>query len=147
MKYEAAKAFIAETLLDQGLHSDAAVNLLLMIAAHESGGFKYRRQIGGGPALGVFQMEPPTHDDVWRRSRSIKRNAERCGFTQDSKRLEYDDKYAVFVARHRLMLDPNPLPATLKDMAEWCKREWNGPGKATPEKYLADLKAWQDGRI
>jgi len=147
MKYEAAKAFIAETLLDQGLHSDAAVNLLLMIAAHESGGFKYRRQIGGGPALGVFQMEPPTHDDIWRRSRSIKRNAERCGFTQDSKRLEHDDKYAVFVARHRLMLDPNPLPPTLSDMAAWCKREWNGSGKATAEKYLADLKAWQDGRI
>ncbi len=121
--------------------------LMLMIAAHESLGFKFRRQIGGGPALGVFQMEPPTHDDTWRRSRSIMRNAKRCGYTQDAKRLETDDRYAVFVARHRIMLDPKPIPTTPQAMAEWCKRNWNGDGEATPEEYLRDYNLWEDGKL
>ncbi len=147
MTYQQAKAFIAEALLDQGLHSDAAAELMLMIAAHESLGFKFRRQIGGGPALGVFQMEPPTHEDTWRRSRSIMRNAKRCGYTQDAKRLETDDRYAIFVARHRIMLDPKPIPTTPQAMAEWCKHEWNGNGKATPEEYLRDYNLWKDGKL
>jgi len=147
MKYSQAKAFTAETMLDQGIHSDAALNMLLMIAAHESLGFKFRRQIGGGPALGVFQMEPPTHDDVWRRSRSIMRNAKRCGYTQDSKRLATDDKYAIFMARHKLMLDPAPLPTELQAMAQWCKKHWNGDGEAKPEEYLRDYQLWQDGEL
>ena len=147
MTYQQAKAFIAEALLDFGLHSDHAVELMLMIAAHESLGFKFRRQIGGGPALGVFQMEPPTHDDIWRRSRSIQRNAKRAGFTQNARRLTDDDRYAVFMARHRLMLDPRPIPTALQAMADWCKREWNGDGKATPEEYLRDYNLWREGKL
>jgi hypothetical protein len=147
MKYSQAKAFITETLLEQRLHSYSAVELMLMIAGHESLGFKFRHQIGGGPALGPFQIEPPTHDDIWRRSRSIHRNAKRAGYTQDSKRLATDDKYSVFMARHRIMLDPKPIPTTLQAMADWCKREWNGDGKATPEEYLRDYNLWKDGKL
>ena len=36
----------------------AAVQLLSMIAAHESGGFRYVKQMGNGPAKGLLQMEP-----------------------------------------------------------------------------------------
>ena len=44
--------------------SEASTNLLCMVAAHESGGFKYCRQIGG-PAVSIFQMEPATFYDVF----------------------------------------------------------------------------------
>jgi hypothetical protein len=33
-------------------------------AAQESQ-LEYTRQIGGGPALGYFQMKPETHDGCW----------------------------------------------------------------------------------
>jgi hypothetical protein len=46
--------------------SDAAVNLLLLTWATESQGGKYIKQLGGGPALSVFQMERDTHDDHWK---------------------------------------------------------------------------------
>ena len=148
MTYQHFKHTTTESLLDWGLHSDKAVELLAMICAHESLGGKHRRQIGGGPALGIFQIEPIAHDDVWRRSRSIRRNAARYGVTQDINQLVESDRYSVFVARHILMLDPEPLPQTPQAMAEWCKRRWNTEaGKATVEKYLNDWQAWRDGRL
>ena len=46
-------------------YSTAAVELLLGTAIVESG-LTYLRQLGRGPALGVYQMEPATYNDIWR---------------------------------------------------------------------------------
>lgn len=46
------------------LHSVAAENLVLGTALHESH-LEYLKQLGKGPALGVYQMEPVTHNDLW----------------------------------------------------------------------------------
>lgn len=51
-------------LLD--LYSPAASNLLLGTALVESG-LEHRKQIGGGPARGLFQIEPNTFHDVYGR--------------------------------------------------------------------------------
>jgi hypothetical protein len=147
MKYSDFKALCAEALLDWGLHSDHCVELLAMLAAHESLGGKHRRQIGGGPALGIFQIEPVTHNSVWDNSDTIKSRAARFGIKEDVSRLETDDRYSIFVARHYLAMDVNPLPKTPEAMAQYCKSYWNRTGKATPEKYLNDYRAWQDGRL
>jgi hypothetical protein len=147
MKYSDFKALCAEALLDWGLHSDHCVELLAMIAAHESLGGKHRRQIGGGPALGLFQIEPVTHNSVWDHSDTIKSRAARFGIKEDVSRLETDDRYSIWVARHYLAMDVNPLPKTPEAMAAYCKSYWNRTGKATPEKYLNDYRAWQDGRL
>jgi hypothetical protein len=47
--------------------TQAAENLVLGTAAHESGGFAHRVQIGGGPARGLFQMEQATFRDLYDR--------------------------------------------------------------------------------
>ncbi len=49
-----------------GAGNPRAIELLLGIAAHEStiAGVTYLKQ-QGGPALGIYQVEPATHDDVW----------------------------------------------------------------------------------
>jgi hypothetical protein len=146
MKYTDFKHFCTETLLDWGLHSDHCVELLAMIAAHESLGGKYRKQIGG-PALGLFQIEPVTHNSVWDHSDSIRARAKRHGITEDVSKLESDDRYSIWVARHYLAQDPNPLPKTPEAMAAYCKSYWNRTGKATPEKYMNDWCRWRDGRI
>ena len=147
MTYQQFKALCAEALLDWGLHSDHCVELLAMIAAHESLGGKHRRQIGGGPALGIFQIEPVTHNSIWDNSDTIKSRAARFGIKEDVNRLEADDRYSIWVARHYLAMDVNPLPKTPEAMAAYCKSYWNRTGKATPEKYLNDYRAWQDGRL
>ena len=46
------------------LDSVAAQELLLGTAVQESR-ITYLRQLGNGPALGLFQMEPATHNDIW----------------------------------------------------------------------------------
>jgi len=147
MNYTAAKYQFTEWLLEWGLHSDAAVELLLMICAHESLGGKHRRQFGGGPALGIFQIEPPTHNSIWDHSDSIRARAKRYDITEDVRKLEFDDKYSVWVVRHYLLMDKNPIPKTPEQMAQYCKSYWNRTGKATPEKYLADWEAWKNGRL
>ena len=48
-----------------GLCSPAAVNLMTGTALAESRA-AYLHQLGGGPALGLWQMEPETHDDCWK---------------------------------------------------------------------------------
>jgi hypothetical protein len=40
------------------------VNQILGTAAVESDFFAYSHQVGGGPALGYFQCEPPTRQDI-----------------------------------------------------------------------------------
>lgn len=54
---------VQPTLSAMGASSQAAVNLLTGTALAESS-LTYIAQIGG-PALGLFQMEPATHDDCW----------------------------------------------------------------------------------
>ena len=53
-------------LLWPGASREAAVNLLVGIAAHEStiGGKTHLKQVRG-PALGIYQIEPATHADTW----------------------------------------------------------------------------------
>lgn len=48
-----------------GIHSPAAEELVLGTALQESR-LQYIKQLGNGPALGFFQMEPATHEDIWK---------------------------------------------------------------------------------
>lgn len=56
---------VRPTLQALSLWSPTAENLVLGTGIVESR-CKYLKQIGKGPALGIFQMEPFTHNDIWR---------------------------------------------------------------------------------
>ena len=127
---------IAETLNEMNRYSPEAVELLFMIAAHESKLGKYRRQIGGGPALGIYQIEPVTHDSIWDNCDSIYMLAKQMNIVRNVDALVNDDRYSTFVARCYLLMDKKPLPKTPEAMAKYCKSYWNRTGKATPEQYL-----------
>ncbi|SHO56150.1 hypothetical protein [Vibrio quintilis] len=47
-----------------GLYSKAAEQLIVGTIFTESHG-EYLKQLGDGPALGIAQMEPATHNDIW----------------------------------------------------------------------------------
>ena len=146
MKYLEFKETCKEWLFEFGSYSASAVELLAMICAHESLGGRYRKQVGG-PALSIYQVERIAHDDVWNRHRSIKANALKVGIKCDWAQMEHSDRYATFVARHIIALDPNAIPTDPTQMAEWCKKNWNKGGKATAEKYLNDYNSWITGKI
>ena len=121
--------------------SSEAVMAIQMIVAHESSGGKYLAQ-KNGPALGIIQMEPVTHDSVWKYGDSIKANAIALGIKQDVNQLPYDLRYNVFMARQKLFMDKGALPKDPMEMSKYLKVHWNGDGKATPEKYYRDYINW-----
>lgn len=53
-----------ETISKNIPYSENAVYLLLGTALQESG-LRAFRQYGNGPALGLLQLEPATHQDIW----------------------------------------------------------------------------------
>lgn len=56
---------VAPVLKRLGLDSLAARRLLAGTALTESG-LRFLVQLGGGPGVGVYQMEPATHADIWK---------------------------------------------------------------------------------
>ncbi len=132
-------------------YSPEAVMAIQMIIAHESSKGEYIAQ-KIGPALGIIQMKPLTHEDVWRHGDSIQKNAELLRIAPRSagmrnppspKRLIYDLRYCVFMARQKLFMVPGVLPSDEFEMAQYLKKHWNGDGKATATKYHFDFSRWK----
>lgn len=144
MKYSELKKIVIKTTLEMERHKPEMVELLCMIAAHESGLGKYRRQVNG-PALSLFQIEPITHNSIWDHCDSIEMLAKKLGIKRNVELLATDDRYAVFVARCYLLMDKNPLPKTVCEMGEYAKTYWNSEGgKASPEAYIDAYIKWRE---
>lgn len=143
------------TLQKIDMHSEAAENLLLMIACHESRGFDFIKQING-PARSYFQIEPRTLLDLYRtylykhgaRFRGLIQPYEAPDCSLEDNLLNPDQKFAVVAARLILWRVPPPIPDPSKyenvmayevALAHYAKKHWNtAEGKATASKYLND---------
>lgn len=92
-----------------------AANLLLGTALTESG-LEYLHQIGG-PALGVYQIEPATHEDVWANFIWWRGEIGRRMVALDApnrpthERLIFDLRYATAIARLIFYRSPIAMPA------------------------------------
>lgn len=76
------RELITHVLKKYDLYSVDAVELLMLTAATEGNLGYYIRQVGGGPALGIFQCEPNTYD--WVQSKTMEK-FERCANELDRK--------------------------------------------------------------
>lgn len=142
-----------------GLWSESAERLLLGTAATESvvRGDQCLVQIGGGPARGIYQMEPATHRDIWVNwlragSRTQLRRAVLEIATMDPQhmvldstidrladRLVTDLAYATAMTRLHYRRVPTPLPAAddLPGLAEYWKRHYNTHlGAGRPDHFV-----------
>ncbi|EGU38064.1 hypothetical protein [Vibrio splendidus] len=131
------------------LNTPAAIRLILMIVAHESGALTYAKQVRG-PALGFTQMEPATF--AWliewlgkTRPHLLDALSMFAPLTADSvekKDADYmviSPQFAVATARLNLIRFPEALPEAddLEGLARYAKRYWNtSAGKATEADYL-----------
>jgi hypothetical protein len=138
MLSETLRQIIINALAHYQLPSSAnAVELLLMIAAHESGGFTYCKQIQG-PALGLYQMEPATFYDTQQYMQRVKR-FDQIDIEAPPDRLVFDVPFATAMARVYLLRVPAPIPAVedVWALAQYAKKYWNTPlGKASAKQYL-----------
>jgi hypothetical protein len=126
------------------LYSDSAVNLLMGTAAVESNLGEYITQIGG-PARGVFQMEPATHDDIVKhylhyKPDLVEKIKEATGVNSlDSRHLTGNLYYAAAFARIHYLRVPKPLPnaGDLIELASYWKDYYNTKyGKGTTAKFI-----------
>lgn len=133
------------------MHSDAAVNLLLGTAAQESAFGTYLRQRGGGPALGVFQMEPDTARDIWTNYIYFRMElADLIWHTtgeagHSDRALESNIAYQVVMARLHYRRESEPLPAAddIEGMARYWKRHYNTmQGKGTEVEFVKNYQKY-----
>lgn len=142
MIYTHFKRLCSSTIIKAGFSAQTtvpAVELMCMICAHESGGGAYNWQVNG-PAIGPFQMEPATHDDIWLNfSKKAIGYGLGMGFVnQSADYMAFNWSYAAFMARLFLLRISEPLPSAtdVEGMARYAKQYWNTPlGKATTGKY------------
>lgn len=113
---------IAPTLQAIALDGPAAVNLVTGIALAESRA-AYLRQFNG-PALGLWQMEPATHDDCWTNflnstAQSVLRGRIEGLLSPEPRltQLVSNLRYACAMARVRLFRAPAPLPSATDAVA------------------------------
>lgn len=131
---------IGPVLQELGLWSESAEVLMLGTAAHESLGFTCIRQIGKGPALSMFQIEPASYaslleDTMPGLQRKLPMVAaafrgmvpRRFSGYPPATHLLRDAGYACAVARLLYWRKPGPLPqaANLPAMAAYWKTNYN----------------------
>ncbi|MDX2346612.1 MAG: hypothetical protein QNK11_07080 [Legionella sp.] len=133
------------------MYSDEAMELLIFTCAAESDGGTYLKQIKG-PALGIFQMEPTTHHDLWvnyifksTRILSLLAMNFQCPNIQDAERMVYDIRYAAIMARLQYARFPEPLPKKddVDGMFDYYKKYYNtAKGKAKKADCIKKYKAF-----
>lgn len=136
------------------LYSVAAEQLLLGTACQESACGKYLKQLGTGPALGIFQMEPATHDDLWenflqhRQELARKVSSLHLGTESDegaAPAMVWNLRYAAAMCRIHYYRVKAPLPAAydLDAQAAYWKKYYNTSlGKGTVEEYKENWRKY-----
>jgi hypothetical protein len=128
-----------------GLYSLAAEELLLGTACQESKCGTFLKQLGKGPALGVWQMEPATYKDLFenflrdREPLRAKLHEVAGHVTVKAEMMVYNLRYAAAMARIHYYRVKDPLPAAgdIPAQAAYWKKWFNTPkGAGTVEEYL-----------
>lgn len=146
---------IRPTLKRAGLWSRAAEDLVLGTAAAESG-FKALDQVTGltdevlGPAFGLYQIEPATHNDLWKNclvyNPAARAHAEShlAPIPSAVEQLVTNLAYATLICRLIYWRQKEPLPAAgdLAGYARYWKQHYNTPlGAGTPAGFVAKYEA------
>lgn len=148
------RELIEDVLNGLGLHSPGATNLLLGTAAQESKFGTYIRQIGKGPALGVFQMEPATERDIWEnylryQPELVEKIKGVTGESGPGPHLRWNLAYQIAMARVHYLRKKHPMPTgdDLPGLAAYWKQHYNTTlGKGTTEEFMANYRRYVLGR-
>ena len=147
------RALVKYTLLAINCHSQAAEDLVIGTIAQESRMGTYLKQLGRGPALGICQMEPATHFDLW--DNYLKYNPGLSSiiwtlalnngtFTSDTRYPEEQQLvgnlyYAIAMCRVHYLRIKAPLPQAgdVAGYAAYWKKYYNTVhGKGTEQEFI-----------
>jgi hypothetical protein len=143
------RKLVTDTLKALNLYSAEAVELMLGTAAQESAYGKYRRQLGNGPALGIFQMEPNTFYDICINFLAYKPELRAkilkvSGIEKlDAKDLETNDVLATCMCRVHYYRVKTPVPVDLQGWAGYWKQYYNTQhGKGTDVEFIRNYNKY-----
>ena len=146
------KQYILTTALSAlQMDSPQAQMLMLGTVATESQGGTYLAQ-EGGPALGIYEMEQPTHDDIWDwlglhpivRHRLLK--VGNLSGKHDASVMISNLLYATAMARLLYYRIGAPIPDDLPSVAAYYKKYYNTErGSNTTEKFIIDYNNFVGG--
>lgn len=147
------KNLIEETLLGFApyMAKANAVNLLLGTAAVESAFGTYLKQLGRGPAVSVFQIEPATEKDIWENWLKFKPDLmkgleEQFNVTgPNPKKLISDLGYAIVMARIFYLRKQEPIPHSddIEALGRYWKTYYNTRlGKGTVDKFVSAFRKY-----
>ncbi|MEY8199453.1 MAG: hypothetical protein RPS47_09450 [Colwellia sp.] len=138
---------VRPTIKRIGMWSPAAENILIGTIYQESRGGYYLHQLGNGPALGVYQIEPATHNDVWKNYLNYRdalakkvKNLAAPGVLDEQ--LIVNLSYATAIARIIYYRKPSALPAAndVQALGEYWKEHYNTEqGKGTVEEFVKNF--------
>jgi hypothetical protein len=139
---------IMPVLTGLDLYSDAAARLLLGTACQESECGRWLRQFGNGPARGIFQMEPATHNDLWDNFLKYKPDLEKRVYVWTSNKeparaeeMTGNLYYAAAMCRVHYLRFPEPIPDNLPAQAAYWKKYYNTTaGKGKVEEYISNWR-------
>ncbi|MDW3204554.1 MAG: hypothetical protein R8L07_03345 [Alphaproteobacteria bacterium] len=146
-----------------GWTGPAPERLLIGTALAESRGGHWLVQLGRGPARGIFQMEPATHDDIWKNWLAFRpkegeavedlravvvptAHLKQDGACQADE-MVWNLAYAAALARIRYRRVPDALPSAndLDGLGRYWKQHYNTPaGKGRAEEFTDLLRAAVD---
>jgi len=135
---------IRPILKHMGMYSKAAEILLLGTAAQESNLLRFWHQVKG-PALGLYQMEPATLDDLYKNflsyhtvhSQMLSRFI--VNTMDKHEQLVWNVGYATAACRLQYYRQPQALPpeTDLTAIAVYWKKYWNTiAGRGTVKEFL-----------
>lgn len=151
---------VKPVLLSLGLpSSEVAENLIMGTAAHESHLGDYIEQVGGGPALGIFQMEPATLNDCYENYLDYRADlkakvdgflaaqpATPDGSPDKQQQLATNLAYATAMCRIRYYRAPAAMPSDPNDvnaLGAYWKQYYNTPqGAGKVEQFVADYNRY-----
>lgn len=133
-------------------YSQDAAELILGTGAHESMGWIHRKQMGNGPALGYWQMEPATFRDIITHYLRYHKNIEDkikqiCHVTiLNPIDLINNDRLAICMCRVHYLRQKGAIPIDLNGWAQYWKQHYNTPlGKGTEEEFVSNYHLWVVG--
>lgn len=145
---------VQSTLKDLMLYSKNAEELLIFTCANESNGGTYLKQLSG-PALGIYQIEPETYDDIWHNYITPNSKKLLAFFTTfnissipSPDRLIYDLRFATAMARifYRRFSEALPDYQNLDAIWEYYKKYYNtSAGKASKESAIINYHKFMLG--
>lgn len=130
---------IRPILQKEHLWTLASEQLLMTTAAQESNLGEYIVQMDGGPAVGIFQMEPDTYHDI--RVNVVTHPNIRLSFSISPEPQDqiWDFRLAAIMCRLAYWRHEEPLPihTNIEGLAKYWKKYYNTSlGKGTIKEFM-----------